>query len=226
MKKIQNEIDFLLYTNRSIKEEIEHKYDNPKMNLIEYLSKIDEFLSLVFEEKEKLYDLFESIKEKYIIKKIPDCYTKYSKKYVQELGYYKETGIGGFETKLTDEQYKDVLIHIRQEQLDSVIPWIEFLCNRIRKYPIWFRYYIFNRVMKIGAKYSNIGSMTKRSKLTTEPFIECDYEVLDRIYDVISRFIHEEELTDEEITIMNNNFSFKDIYFYCENLTKKKGRIC
>lgn len=103
--------------------------------------------------------------------------------------------------------------------MDSLNPWINFLCNKEKKYPIWFRFYLFSKVLKIGATYNFMESMSKRSKSTTNPFIKCDYEIIDNLYEEINKII-EEGKDISEIT----GFSFQVEYFKAMKKTGNYGR--
>lgn len=212
MRKIEDSLDFLIFENKHLKNRFNS--GNLKTALQLYLNDIDSFLSNA-DNDEKLNNY---LRENYVIKEIPDCYLRYSKGYVQELGYYDENS-STYRTNLNDEQYAKVLGCIRDEQMDSLNPWINFLCNKEKKYPIWFRFYLFSKVLKIGATYNFIESMSKRSRTTTNPFIKCDYDIIDNLYEEINKII-EEGKDISEIT----GFSFQVEYFKAMKKTGNYGR--
>ena len=212
MRKIEDSLDFLIFENKHLKNRFNS--GNLKTALQLYLNDIDSFLSNA-DNDEKLNKY---LRENYVIKEIPDCYLRYSKGYVQELGYYDENS-STYRTNLNDEQYAKVLGCIQDEQMDSLNPWINFLCNKEKKYPIWFRFYLFSKVLKIGATYNFIERMSKRSKSTTNPFIKCDYEIIDNLYEEINKII-EEGKDISEIT----GFSFQVEYFKAMKKTGNYGR--
>lgn len=146
MKKINDEIDFLIYSNPNLKNSFKINTDL-KQEIKKYLDKIDNFLISAKTDEKKLLVLLKNMKEKYVIQEIPDSYMKYSKGYIQDLGYYNPNSYT-FRTQLNDEQYKNILNCLQTEQINSLIPWIEFLINKEKDYPIWFRYYIFNKIVK------------------------------------------------------------------------------
>ena len=62
-------------------------------------------------------------------------------------------------------------------------------------------------------------SMSKRSKSTTNPFIKCDYDIIDNLYEEINKII-EEGKDISEIT----GFSFQTEYFKAMKKTGNYGR--
>ena len=212
MRKIEDSLDFLIFENKHLKNKFNS--GNLKNALHLYLNDIDSFLSNA-DNDEKLINY---LKDNVIIKKIPDSYMEYSKGYIIDLGYYDENS-RTYRTELTDEQYAKVLGCIQDEQITSLNPWIGFLCNKERNYPIWFRFYLFSKVLKIGTTYNMIEAMSKRSKTTTDPFIKCDYDIIDNLYNELNKIIEEGKTTDEL-----SGFSFQTEYFKAMKKTGNYGR--
>lgn len=213
MRRIEDSLDFLIFENKHLKNRFSGNGDLKKV-LELYLNDIDSFLSNADNDEK----LVQHLRENYVIKEIPDCYLRYSKGYIKDLGYYDEDS-STYRTNLNDEQYAKVLGCIQDEQMDSLNPWIDFLCNKEKKYPIWFRFYLFSKVLKIGATYNFIEAMSKRSKSTTDPFIKCDYDIIDNLFSEICRLIEEGKSVEEVI-----GFSFKEEYFKAMKKTGNYGR--
>ena len=82
MRRIEDSLDFLIFENKHLKNRFSGNGDLKKA-LELYLNEIDVFLSNADNDEK----LVQHLRENYVIKEIPDCYLRYSKGYIKDLGY-------------------------------------------------------------------------------------------------------------------------------------------
>lgn len=159
---------------------------------------------------ERKLSLLKSIYHKrYVIDHLPESYVQLQKK------ISREQGKG--EIIITEEVKKEMLKHIQNEQKKSLDLWLTYLNSKDAVYPMWFKYYAFQGMLKLGKYDKERGKFTKRSKDTTIPFIEVNPEILGQMYTLLSKMIEKKELHLEEINALNNGESFNKLYTYILN---------
>ena len=81
-------------------------------------------------------------------------------------------------------------------------------------YPTWFKYYVFQGMLKLGFFDKEKNSYTKRTESTVKPFIELNREALSLIYSELVKVLNKENIDDEKLNELINNGSFSKLYSY------------
>lgn len=212
MKQINSGAEFLNLMYKDMKDSISSNSNNPIDKINEYLDRLERIHGKA-NTKYKMDLLKGFYHDKYIIKFLPESYIEYRK------GYFKELGLEEKEY-LTEEDKLLVLSAIRNEQKISLDKWIDYLCDDNNNYPMWFRNYVFQGVVKVGSYYPLIGEFTKRSASTTAPFIDVEEDVISKIYGVVSKYVNQDILSSDEERLIKRGLDFKSLY---SNLYPKKS---
>ena len=205
MKKIRTGEEFLNLVFKDMKDKIKSDYSDPILKIKEYLTKLDVISKGAKTNEAKKELLKQYCYDKYLIKELPYSYIKYRK------GYFYDLGLK-FEGEITQEARRKALDLIINEQKESLDELLEFVVNDSNMYPTWFNYYIFINTVKIGHFYSLLNKFTKRSTSTTDPFIKLDEKVIQEVYDIISKFLSNSDLTPEEEKLLLKGLEFKNLY--------------
>ncbi len=96
------------------------------------------------------------------------------------------------------------LKEIRQNQKVSLNIWLDYLSSENAIYPMWFKYYVFQGMLKLGKYNKEKEEFAKRTSSTVSPFIELNPEILGKIYDLLIKMINKKTMTEEEFNILNN----------------------
>ena len=107
-----------------------------------------------------------------------------------------------------------MLFQIQEEQKNSLNRWIEYFCSDDAMYPMWFKNYAFEGMLKLGVFDKEKREFLKRTKNTVSPYIDLNREVLAQIYDVLIHQIGENELLTSEEKALENGESFRKLYTY------------
>ena len=188
------------------------KNDTPSEKIDRYLNRLEDIHDIAKTNEHKMDLLKRFYYDKYVIKELPEGYVKLQQKIARERGYG--------DIYVTDSQRLEMLNQIQKEQKSSLDLWIEYLCSDDVFYPMWFKNYAFQGMIRLGRYDKENKSFKKRSSTTTEPFLDLNREVLSKVYDTLSKEIGENELTEEEIKALENGESFNKMYIYY--LTKQK----
>lgn len=153
---------------------------------------------------------------KYLIKKenITDNYWNFiNKQYINETGQ-------ALNEKLKQERF-EIIINDQKSSLDV---WIDYLsCENTKKYPMWAKYWAFQGMLNIGAYDSKNKSYKRRTKNTVAPFIELNYEVLDKCIEYMIKYIEENEILEKDLENIITTGNFFNLYIVL--LTKFKEKI-
>ena len=144
--------------------------------------------------------------DKYVIKELPDSYVRLQQKIARERGYG--------DIDVTDKEKVEMLNQVQKEQEKSLDSWIDYLCSDDALYPMWFKNYAFQGMIKLGKYDKENKSFKKRSSTTTEPFLDLNREVLAKIYDTLSKEIGKNELTEADTKVLESGESFNKLYVY------------
>ena len=146
--------------------------------------------------------------KKYVIKDIPESYFELQKKIALERGQ------GHLEyTDIVKQQEKERIVQEQKESLDN---WIEYFASSdTNHYEVWFKYYVFQGIIRIGYYDKEKESFTKRTKDTLKPFIEINHEAIAMMYDVMVKALNKEDINDDILLSLINNGNFSKIYAYC-----------
>ena len=138
---------------------------------------------------------------------MPDSYINLEKKIAKERGYG--------DIAITDEMKEEMLLGVQKEQEKSLDMWIDYLTSDDAMYPMWFKHYAFRGMLKLNKFDKEKGEFGRRSKTTTEVFIELNSEALARVYDTLVKEIGtDEEISEEASKALENGESFKKLYEY------------
>lgn len=200
-----------LYNNLINEEEVKRsirksdsKISNREDMLKTYFDRLEEAHDITSDRKLGLLKLF--YYDKYVIKELPEDYVELQKRIAKERGYG--------DIDVTEEMKEKMLEEIQNEQKTSLNSWINYLTNKDAMYPMWFKYYAFQGMIKLGKFDKEKGEFTKRTSSTVTPFIEINPEILGQMYNILSKTINKEELTEQEEQALSNGESFKKLYKY------------
>ncbi|MBE6158006.1 MAG: hypothetical protein E7160_04355 [Firmicutes bacterium] len=212
----KNGNDFLnkLYSNMHMEDVVMHtaeKSDTPDEKIGKYLDRLERVHNMAKDDSHKMDLLKEFYYRKYIINELPESYVELQKRIAREEGH------GDLE--VTDEMREELLKNIQSDQKNSLDSWIEYLSSDDAMYPMWFKNYAFQGMLKLSSFDKNKGEFGKRTSKTTNPYIELNREVLAQVYNVLSNEVGNRTLNDEQVKALENGISFKKLYtFY---LTKQ-----
>ena len=147
--------------------------------------------------------------KKYVIKEqnVPESYFKSQEKIALDRGYGH--------VKYDEKTKKQEIEHIINEQKASLDMWLDYLFSEdTNMYPTWFKYYVFQGMLKLGYFDKEKNSYTKRTESTVKPFIELNREALSLIYSELVKVLNKENIDDEKLNELINNGSFSKLYSY------------
>ena len=147
--------------------------------------------------------------KKYVIKEqnVPESYFRKQEKIALDRGYGH--------VKYDEETKKQEIEHIINEQKASLDMWLDYLISKdTDMYPTWFKYYVFQGMLKLGYFDKEKNSYTKRTESTVKPFIELNREALSLIYSELKKFLDKKSIDDEKLNELINNGSFSKLYSY------------
>lgn len=221
MKKYMGE-EFLskLYRDMHTDEQVEKSSepsDSKYEKIRKYLSRLEE-VHRKLSEKEKLSVIKHYYYKKYVIKSknITDEYFNHLEEIALNRGY----------GHITYDEYsksleKRIIINDQKKSLDV---WIDYFCSEdSNMYPMWFKYYTFQSIVKLGSFNKEKNVFNQRTKETISPFPDLNREALALMYDCfVAQMNGEQEFDDEELQKLIKGGSFKKIY---ANLIKKLSLI-
>lgn len=210
--KYKNGEEFLnhLYSDMHREESVMHtanKSNTPVEKIEKYLNRLERVHDKASKNSHKMEVLKKFYYDKYVIKELPDSYIELQKRMARERGYGDIT--------VTEEMKKELLAQVQNEQKKSLDLWIDYLTSDDAMYPMWFKHYAFRGMLKLNRFDKEKQEFGKRSKTTTEPYIELNQEVLAKVYDTLVKEIGSSEEINEEISkALENGESFKKLYEY------------
>ena len=209
--KYQNGEDFLNHLNKNMHNEdiVMHtasKSDTPEEKIKKYMERLEKSHNKAKDNKHKMNILKQFYYNKYVIKTLPESYINLQKKIAHEQGY------GNID--ITKEMKQEMLFQIQTEQKNSLNRWIEYFCSDDAMYPMWFKNYAFEGMLKLGVFDKGKKEFLKRTKNTSAPYIDLNREVLAQVYDVLIHQIGENKLSKLEEQALENGESFKKLYTY------------
>ena len=147
--------------------------------------------------------------KKYVIKEqnVPESYFKKQEKIALDRGYGH--------VKYDEKTKKQEIEHIINEQKKSLDMWLDYLFSKdTDMYPTWFKYYVFQGMLKLGYFDKEKNRYTKRTESTVKPFIELNREALSIIYSELIKVLNKENIVDKKLNELINNGSFSKLYSY------------
>ena len=208
--KYKNGEEFLnsLYNDMHMEEAVMHtaeKSDSPTEKIGKYIERLERVHDIAKDSSHKMEILKQFYYDKYVIKELPLSYINLQKKIARERGYG--------DINVTDEMKEEMLSNVQKEQEKSLDMWIDYLTSDDAMYPMWFKHYAFRGMLKLNKFDKEKGEFGRRSKTTTEPYIELNREALARVYDTLVKEIGTvEEISEEVSKALENGESFKKIY--------------
>ena len=209
-----------LYKDTTV-EKSSNKNDSKYETIKKYLERLENIDKKVRTSKYNGMDLLKKLYyDKYIVKEenIPESYFENQKKIALDRGY------GHIE--ITDNERKQMIENIINDQKKSLDIWLDYLNSEDSIYPEWFKYYVFQGMVRLGSYNKETCTFNKRTKNTVNIFIELNREALALIYDNLCKYLEKEKLTDETLNRLLNNGSFSKIYAYMiKKLDEQKKEI-
>ena len=117
---------------------------------------------------------------------------------------------------------------LRQNQIDSINSWTEYLGNKEVSFPTWFKIYAFNSVIKMG-RYNQVdGKYENRDKSTIAPYPKVSPAALALTLDAVNDFFGQdkekwftEHTDDDRLNAIVKSGNFGKIYTHFFNETYK-----
>lgn len=210
--KYKNGEEFLnsLYNNMHMEEAVMHtaeKSDSPTEKISKYLERLERTHDKAKDNPHKMEVLKKFYYDKYVIKELPESYINLQKRIARERGYG--------DINVTDDMKEEMLSNVQKEQEKSLDMWIDYLTSDDAMYPMWFKHYAFRGMLNLNKFDKEKGEFGRRSKTTTDAFIELNREALARVYDTLAKEIGtNEEISEEAREALENGESFKKLYEY------------
>lgn len=182
------------------------KNATPTDKISGYLKRLDDVHGIVKDNEHKLNLLKQFYYEKYVIKELPDNYIRLQQKIKRERGI----DVG----QITEEEQQQLLRNIQLNQKKSLDAWIDYLISDENEYPIWFKNYAFQGMLRLNKFDKEKLSFGKRTDRTTESYIELNKKVLSNVYGTLNGEIGNNCLTEEQEKAIHNGESFGKLYTY------------
>lgn len=177
-----------------------------------YLSRLEQiekkYLKEFLNGNDKRYNRLKNFYiNKFIIKEkdIPDSYFEHQKKIALERGYGHII--------LTKNEKKQMIEEIINDQKSSLNDWVDYLIKS-EVYPEWFKYFVFQGVLKLGSLDKDRRCFLKRTKHTVTKFPDLNREALSILYDEMLNFFEGNNLNDTDLEQLIENGSFSKLYAY------------
>lgn len=98
----------------------------------------------------------------------------------------KEQGLPPAE--YTESEMNKDYERLRQDQVDSINSWTEYLSNKEIPFPTWFKIYAFDSVIKMGTYNRKAGKYENRDKSTIAPYPKVSPAALALTLDAVNNF--------------------------------------
>ena len=185
-----------------------NKSDDKYQKIKKYMQRLEDVTKKACEH-DKINLIKKYYYKKYVIKEqnVPESYFKKQEKIALDRGYGH--------VKYDEKTKKQEIEHIINEQKTSLDMWLDYLFSKdTDMYPTWFKYYVFQGMLKLGFFDKEKNSYTKRSESTVKPFIELNREALSIIYSELIKVLNKENIDDKKLNELINNGSFSKLYSY------------
>ena len=117
---------------------------------------------------------------------------------------------------------------LRQNQVDSINSWTEYLSNEETPFPTWFKVYAFDGVIKMGSYNQEDSKYEKRDKSTVAPYPKVSPAALALTLDAVNDFFGQdkekwfaEHTGDDQLNAVVKSGNFGKIYTHFFNETYK-----
>ena len=129
----------------------------------------------------------------------------------------KEQGLPPAE--YTESEINKDYERLRQNQIDSINSWTEYLSNKETPFPTWFKIYAFDSVIKMGTYNHEDGKYEKRDKSTIAPYPNVNPAALALTLDAVNDFFGQdkekwftEHTDDDQLNAVVKSGNFGKIY--------------
>ena len=200
-----------VYTDLHLSEIVMHtanKSDDKYQKIEKYMQRLEDVTKKTCEH-DKINLIKKYYYKKYVIKEqnVPESYFKKQEKIALDRGYGH--------VKYDEKTKKQEIEHIINEQKKSLDMWLDYLFSKdTDMYPTWFKYYVFQGMLKLGYFDKEKNRYTKRTESTVKPFIELNREALSIIYSELIKVLNKENIDDKKLNELINNGSFSKLYSY------------
>ena len=185
-----------------------NKSDDKYQKIEKYMQRLEDVTKKACEH-DKINLIKKYYYKKYVIKEqnVPESYFKKQEKIALDRGYGH--------VKYDEKTKKQEIEHIINEQKKSLDMWLDYLFSKdTDMYPTWFKYYVFQGMLKLGYFDKEKNRYTKRTESTVKPFIELNREALSIIYSELIKVLNKENIVDKKLNELINNGSFSKLYSY------------
>ena len=131
----------------------------------------------------------------------------------------KEQGLPSAE--YTESEMNKDYERLRQNQIDSINSWTEYLSNKETPFPTWFKIYAFDSVIKMGTYNRKAGKYENRDKSTIAPYPKVSPAALALTLDTVNDFFGQdkekwftEHTDDDQLNAIVKSGNFGKIYTY------------
>lgn len=108
---------------------------------------------------------------------------------------------------------------LRQNQIDSINSWTEYLSNKETPFPTWFKIYAFDSVIKMGTYNHKNGKYENRDKSTIAPYPKVNPAALALTLDAVNDFFGQDKekwfadhTNDDQLNAIVKSGNFGKIY--------------
>ena len=185
-----------------------NKSDDKYQKIEKYMQRLEDVTKKACEHN-KINLIKDYYYKKYVIKEqnVPESYFKKQEKIALDRGYGH--------VKYDEKTKKQEIEHIINEQKKSLDMWLDYLFSKdTDMYSTWFKYYVFQGMLKLGYFDKEKNRYTKRTESTVKPFIELNREALSIIYSELIKVLNKENIDDKKLNELINNGSFSKLYSY------------
>ena len=113
---------------------------------------------------------------------------------------------------------------LRQNQIDSINSWTEYLSNKETPFPTWFKIYAFDSVIKMGTYNHKNGKYENRDKSTIAPYPKVNPAALALTLDAVNDFFGQDKekwfadhTNDDQLNAIVKSGNFGKIYTHFFN---------
>lgn len=128
-------------------------------------------------------------------------------------------GQGLLPIEYTESEMNKDYERLRQDQVDSINSWTEYLGNKEVSFPTWFKIYTFNSVIKMGRYNQLDGKYENRDKSTIAPYPKVSPAALALTLDAVNDFFGQdkekwftEHTDDDQLNAIVKSGNFGKIY--------------
>ncbi len=157
--------------------------NDPSRRIQSYLDRLEKiFLNEDEDARKRNVDMFRhEIYDALVIKKenFPESFFDLQKKIARERGQAVEE---------IPQETRDLMINTAiEDQKHSLDVWVDYLTSSDAVYPVWFKYYVWNQIIKLSQFDKERGEFKKRTATTVAPFPDIYREPLAQIADIYER---------------------------------------